>query len=215
MNRVVEIGRVAGMLCLLVWAAGCVTPESAERKAAGGLEASLKSTRSASDAARTRITGTVDLLNELVVVPQEDLRPLHARVVSSTQAIKRDAQEAARAANVFRQDASRYRAVWDTTVEETDDEDMRALREASRDAVRAGLEAIELAAMAVREGYWPLIKNLDDIVSHLKLDLTGGGIEALREPSRQALLDAAELDARIVELVDRMDQLSTTMGFKP
>lgn len=182
--------------------AGCAT---VEHPTANRTVRSLRETQTAAQSAHEQIDGTIQLLNDLITAPQEDLRPLYQRLVREMERIEGEAERAAQAAAQYRDYAFQHDRTWTADLKSTEDSELHRLRSRTQETTRAHFREIEQAATAVRTGYWVVLEDIRGIARHLEQDLTAAGVRAIEPLFIKTKEDALDLRAALDRFITALD----------
>lgn len=162
--------------------------------------------------AMNELEGTRALLDRLATT--NDL-PAWRKEFESTVAKMQSAGE--RASNhwqMLKDNGQAHIDHWDKEIAEMKTSEVKESVEARRNRVVAAFEKIKGEALQVREAYQPYLASLLDIQKALKVDLTPGGVTALKPGVDRAKLQGAEVAKQVDELGIELDRLAGRLQAK-
>jgi hypothetical protein len=198
---------VVGVAVVACLATGCSTTgyQRAQKTAE-----SLQATKVALKAADQQVVRTMTTCKRMQA-PGADLLPLYEQFKRNVAAIKRQAETARWRANSYRKNANAYLAQWSQELSTIADDDIQMKSAQRRSQVKAGFLNIERAAVATRQAYPPLLKELNGIVQSLGQDLTPSGVASVRAPHSRALERATALQGSIALLLRELDVVTAAL----
>lgn len=199
-------GLAAGIAVLMV---GCAS--SGYRKGeqtASSLQGSAKRI----EAAAQQLQQAVVALNDLVNNPQPDLRPQFKKF---SAAVGKSASlgTSIRDADADLQAQSEiYFANWDKELTAIQSETIRASGQARKLEVITQCNHVRNACLTTQTESSPVLSDLNDIERFLKVDLTPGGLVAIRDETARVNQRAAPVQQSVNKLVTDMRTLSAAMS---
>jgi hypothetical protein len=192
----------AGILTALV--AGCATM-GYDR--AGQMASKMQQTRQDVLGARSQVTATFNALDTVMRAQVGDLRPLVTSYSKELSSLEKTAEKTKWRAQNIRESGAVYFSAWAQEIEAIGDSEMRANSMKRREQTLADYKAVEQSLIAVRDAYYPLLKDLRDIEKTMQQDLTSAGVAAVKpahQRARQKAIDLQGLMTQSLGVIDRV-----------
>ena len=207
MNRRGVLG-IFGVACVLT-VAGCATTGYQRANKAG---AGMTALRQELMFGRQQVTRTLNALNGLVGSEVGDLLPKYKAFESEVARLNKSGNNASWLAAVMRSNTAAYFEQWGKEIETIQNPQVRAESAKRRSETMRSYQQIEGPAREAAAAYDPLLRDLRDIQSHLKQDLTARGIAGARGFVSTATQDAAALQQKIGAVVGELDRIASELN---
>jgi len=158
------------------------------------------------------IDTTLASLNSLVNQPAADLRPQYKAFVFNFAVVEDAGKEIVDARIELAQKGKAYLADWDAQLAHIKNEDIKARSQNREKEVADQLMAIKRSYAETEMVYRPFISGLKDVQKYLSVDLTPGGIAAIKGTVTKAVADAVPLNASLVKLANDFKALGLAMS---
>ena len=159
-----------------------------------------------------QVNKTMASLNDLVNKPQADLRPQFKQFTSHLAEVESAAKEIAAARRTMGEKSKEFFADWDKQLAQINNEDIKARSEERKKDVAAKMDAIKRSYTETEVAFRPFLTGLQDVRKYLSVDLTSGGIAAIKNTVTKADQDAAKLGASITQLSEQFKALGLAMS---
>ena len=159
-----------------------------------------------------QIDKTVASLNDLVSKPQADLRPQFKQFTANLAEVESAAKDIGAARRTMGEKSKEFFAEWDKQLAQINNEDIKARSEARKKDVADKLEAIKRSYTEAETAFRPFINSLKDVQKYLSVDLTPGGVGAIKDTVTKANQDAAKLGEEITQLAEQFKSLGLAMS---
>jgi outer membrane murein-binding lipoprotein Lpp len=159
-----------------------------------------------------QIDKTLASLNELVNKPQSDLRPQFKQFNAYLSDVVSAAKDIGAARRSMGEKSKEFFAAWDAQMAKINNEDVKARSQARKDEVGQRMEAIKRSYTEAEVAFRPFLTKLQDVQKYLEVDLTAGGLGAIKDTVGKANADAAPLNAAINKLADDFKALGLAMS---
>ncbi|HEX5220050.1 MAG TPA: DUF2959 family protein [Verrucomicrobiae bacterium] len=194
---------------LLMLAAGC---------ASSGYDKGNKTAQNIQAAANRiaalpgQIDKTLASLNDLVNKPQTDLRPQFKQFTANLAEVESAAKDIGAARRAMGEKSKEFFAAWDAQLAQINNEDIKARSEARKKDVADKMEAIKRSYTEAETAFRPFMNSLKDVQKYLSVDLTSGGVSAIKDTVTKANQDAAKLGEEITQLAEQFKALGLAMS---
>jgi phage-related protein len=159
-----------------------------------------------------RIDQTLAALNDLVQNPQPDLRPQFKAFSSQLAEMESDAQDIADARRSMAKSGKEFFAKWDEQLAQIQNEDIKARSQSRKEEVAQKLNAIKLSYSEAAMSFKPFLAGLKDVQKSLSVDLTAGGVAAMKDAAAKATQDAGPLKDSAAKLAAEFKALGLAMS---
>jgi septal ring factor EnvC (AmiA/AmiB activator) len=159
-----------------------------------------------------RIDQTLAALNDLVEKPQPDLRPQFKAFSSQLADMESDAQDIADARRSMAKSGKEFFAKWDEQLAQIQNEDIKARSQSRKDEVAQRLNAIKLSYTEAAMSFKPFLANLKDVQKSLSVDLTPGGVAAMKDTAAKVAQEAGPLKDSAFKLAEDFKSLGLAMS---
>lgn len=159
-----------------------------------------------------QIDKTLASLNDLVNKPQADLRPQFKQFNANVSEVEAAAKEIAAARRKMGEKSKEFFAEWDKQLAQINNEDIKARSEARKKDVADKMEAIKKSYTEAEVAFRPFMGELMDVRKYLSVDLTPGGVAAIKDTVAKANVDAAKLGEKITQLAEQFKSLGLAMS---
>lgn len=199
---------ICGAACVLM-VAGCATTGYQRANKAGG---SITALRGELMFGRQQVARTLNALNGLTASAVGDLLPKFKTFEREVAQLDKSGQRASRRAAAMRSKTAAYFEQWGKEIETIQNPQVRAESAKRRSETMRSYQQIEGPAREAAAAYDPLLRDLRDIRSHLKQDLTARGIAGARGFVSTATQDAAALQQKIDAVVGELDRIASELN---
>ncbi len=159
-----------------------------------------------------RIDQTLAALNDLVANPQPDLRPQFKTFSSQLADLTSAGQDIADARRSMEANGKEFFAKWDEELAKIQSEDIKARSQSRKEEVAQKLRTIKRSYAEAEMAFQPFLAELKDVQTSLAVDLTTGGVEAMRDTAAKATRDASPLKNSIAQLAADFKALGLSMS---
>lgn len=155
---------------------------------------------------------TLASLDDLVNKPQSDLRPQFKQFTAHLKDVESAAKEVGAARRSMGEKSKEFFAEWDAQLAKINNEDIKARSQARKNEVSQRLDAIKRSYSEAETAFRPFMSNLQDIQKYLSVDLTAGGLAAIKDTVAKANQNAVPLKASATKLADDFKALGLAMS---
>jgi hypothetical protein len=200
---------IAACTAALVLAAGC---------ASSGYDKGEKTAQNIQTAANriAALPGLVDKtlasLDAMVNKPANDLRPQFKQFNADLAEVESAAKEVGAARRSMGEKGKEFFAEWDKQLAQINNEDIKARSEARKREVNEKMDAIKRSYTEAEMAFRPFFNNLKDVQKYLSVDLTTGGVAAIKETVAKANQEAVKLKASATKLAEDFKALGVAMS---
>lgn len=200
---------LAAGAAVLLFAAGC---------ASTGYDKGNKTAQDIQTAANriaalpAQIDSTLAALDDLVNKPQTDLRPQFKQYNAQLHDVVATAKEIGAARRSMGERSKEFFAAWDAQIAKINNEDIKARSLERKNEVGQKLETLKRSYTEAESAFRPFIADLQDVQKYLSVDLTAGGLAAIKGTVAKANTDAGPLNASIVKLANDFRSLGLAMS---
>jgi hypothetical protein len=159
-----------------------------------------------------QIDTTLASLNGLVTQPQADLRPQYKEFAANVAAVESAAKDLAVSRSNLAARQKEFFAKWDEELAQIQNPDIKARSQSRKEQVSQQLMTIKTSYAQADIVFKPFLADLQDVQKYLSVDLTAGGIAAIKEPVAKASLDAVPLKASLTKLAGDFKALGDAMS---
>ena len=159
-----------------------------------------------------QIDATLESLNNLIQKPQTDLRPQHELFAANVAKLESSAKEVADARKSMAERQKEFFARWDEQLAQLQNEDIKARSQSRKDEVMRKMTAIKLNYTEAETAFKPFMSSLKDMEKYLSVDLTPGGIAAMKDSAAKATQEAAPLKESIAKVAEAFKELGVSMS---
>jgi septal ring factor EnvC (AmiA/AmiB activator) len=206
-NQATVTGLMTASLALAL--AGCASPGYEKGSKAG---ANIQEAANLIGAMPGRIDQTLAALNDLVEKPQSDLRPQFKTFSSQLADMESDAQNIADARRSMAADGKSFFAKWDEQLATIQNEDIKARSQSRKEEVAQKLQAVKLSYTQAAMSFKPFLTDLQDVQKSLSVDLTAGGVAAMKDTAAKATQKAGPLKDSIFQVAADFKALGLAMS---
>ena len=151
-------------------------------------------------------------MNELVEKPQADLRPQYKQFSANVDKVASTAKDIAAARAKMGTQQKEFFAKWDEQLAQIKNEDIKARSQSRKDEVNEKLLNIKRSYVDAEQAFKPFMADLRDVQKFLSVDLTTGGVTAIKDTAAKATTHAAPLKVSIGKLADDFKALGVSMS---
>jgi hypothetical protein len=174
--------------------------------------AKIQSTSDQIAALPGQLDKTLASLNNLVNQPQPDLRPQYKEFAANVAAVQSAVKDLAADRSKIAADQTAFFARWDQEIAQIQNPDIKARSQSRKDQVNQQLLAIKKSYAETDVAFKPFLADLSDVQKYLSVDLTAGGIAAIKEPVAKATQDVLPLKASLTDLAGDFKMLGASMS---
>lgn len=209
------LNRIQTSLCLatcaasLLLAAGCA---SSGYDKGNQTAANIQTAANRIAALPGQLDKMLGALDELVNKPQTDLRPQYKQFKAQLADVESAAKEIGAARRSMGEKSKAFFATWDAQIAKINNEDIKARSVERKDEVAQRMENIKRSYAAAELAFRPFMSKLQDVQKYLDVDLTAGGVAAIKSTVTNANADAAPLKVSIYTLADDFKALGLAMS---
>jgi hypothetical protein len=205
--KLIPSGLLAAVLSLAV--AGCSSPgyQKGEKTAQG-----LKDTAGLINALSGQIDTTLASMNTLMSKPQPDLKPQFETFSSDVSNLESSGKSIAEARRAMGAKSKEFFDKWDQDLATINNEDIKSRSEERKQEVKKNLNAVRMSYTQAAQDFVPFLKNLQDLRTALSVDLTPGGLNALKPTADKAAQSAVPLKASAAKLAADFKALGVSMS---
>ncbi len=158
------------------------------------------------------IDKTLTALGNLVNQPAADLRPQYKEFVYNLAVMEDAGREIVDARIALGQEGKAYFAEWDAQLAQMKNEDIRARSQSRKNEVAQQLQAVKKSYAEAEVVYRPFLSGLKDVQKYLSVDLTPGGLTAIKPTVTRAVADAGPLKTSLAKLAGDFRALGVAMS---
>jgi hypothetical protein len=155
---------------------------------------------------------TLASLDALVNKPQADLRPQFKQYNADLAELESTAKEIGAARRSMGEKGKEFFAAWDAQLAQINNEDIKARSEARKKEVTEKMDAIKRSYTEAETAFRPYMNDLKDIQKYLSVDLTAGGVAAIKDTVAKANKNAIPLKASALKLAEDFRALGVAMS---
>jgi hypothetical protein len=177
-------------------------------QAAAGIQATADRIAASSG----QIDAVLASLNDMVEKPQADLRPQYKQFTANLSALESSAKEVAAGRQSMADKQKELFAKWDEQLAQIKNEDIKARSQSRKDDVNKSLLAIKTSYLDAATAFKPFMANLKDVQKYLSVDLTTGGIAAIKDTVAKVNQSAVPLKTSIAKVAEDFKALGVSMS---
>jgi outer membrane murein-binding lipoprotein Lpp len=151
-------------------------------------------------------------LDELVNKPQADLRPQYKQFKADVADVESAAKDIGAARRSMGEKSKEFFATWDAQIAKINNEDIKARSVERKNEVAQKMENIKRSYTEAETAFRPFMAKLQDVQKYLDVDLTAGGLAAIKNTVMNANADAGPLKVSILKLADDFKALGLAMS---
>jgi hypothetical protein len=210
-----SLKRIQTTVCLTTCAAALLLAAGCASK---GYERGNRTAQDVQNAANriaalpVQIDRTMASLDDLINKPQADLRPQFRQFNAHLNEVESTAREIATARRSMGERSKEFFAEWDAQLALINNEDIRARSQARKTEVTQNMDDIKRNYAEAETAFRPFLTELQDVRKFLSLDLTPGGLAAIKPSVTKAKANAAQLTASITQLTEEFRALGLAMS---
>lgn len=159
-----------------------------------------------------QIQQTMTSLNDLVNKPQTDLRPQYKQFNAHLSDVESAAKDIAAARRAMGEQSKEFFAAWDAQLAQINNEDIKSRSQARKAEVAQRLDDIKRSYTEAEVAFRPFMNELQDVQKYLSVDLTSGGLAAIKGTVTKANTDSVSLNASITKLANDFKALGLAMS---
>ncbi len=167
-----------------------------------------------SEATRTdaQLKATLDAINALTRQTEGDLRPAYSAYCSEVTKTQSAAVWTKARAQWMANDGRKYFQDWQSTIDRIGNESLRKKAQKRLNAVQTSYDKVEASLRQAGEKFNPFLSDLADIQKALALDITPGGIKAIKSTVSSANWNLQYVDKAIKAALKEMDKMQKALS---
>jgi hypothetical protein len=159
-----------------------------------------------------QIDAVVASLNDIVNKPAADLRPQYQLFADNVAKVEASAKAVAAARKSMGEKQKEFFAKWDEQLAQIKNEDIRARSQSRKDEVNKHLLAIKTSYLEAATAFKPFMANVKDVQKYLSVDLTTGGVAAIKDTVTKVNESAVPLNTAIAKVAEEFKALGVSMS---
>jgi acetylglutamate synthase len=159
-----------------------------------------------------QIDAVLASLNDMVDKPQADLRPQYQLFADNVAKVEAAAKAIAANRKSMGERQKEFFAKWDEQLAQIKNEDIKARSQSRKDEVNKNLLAIKTSYLEAATAFKPFMANLKDVQKYLSVDLTTGGIAAIKDTVTKVNESAVPLKTSIAKVAEDFKALGVSMS---
>lgn len=183
------------------------TPASQEQ-----LARSISDARSETTKTAAQLAATVDSIAALSKQTKGDLRPAYEKFCTEVGNTEAAATWTRLRVQWMASDGRQYFDGWQKTVSDISNPSLRKKSQKRLDAVKKSYAKVEASLKAGGEEFKPFLSDLRDIQSALALDVTPGGVKAMKSTIKSARRHHSEVNEAIDDALKEMDKMQKSLS---
>jgi hypothetical protein len=198
----------AYLVCMVVAAAlmagGCTSSTGAGEKVAE----SYSRTRGHLAASQAQIDQTLQTMNSMRITDPTNLNNTFGQYKKSVAALEKKGTEARRIAADLQEHMEMNKLNWQKEMDSISDPNVKATVESRKQAVAANYDQMKVYAQDARGAYDTFLKDNQDIVKALQLNLSPGSVSDLGKSMDKTAADGAALKQKIAAMQNAMTNIA-------
>jgi hypothetical protein len=158
------------------------------------------------------IDKTLASLDELVNRPQADLRPQFKQFTTHLAEVESTGKAIGDARRSMGAKGKEFFAEWDAQLAQISNEDIKARSQARKDEVTQKMDAIKRSYTEAETAFRPFLTELQDVMKYLSVDLTSGGVAAIKPTVAKANTNSVALKTSTAKLAEDFKALGLAMS---
>jgi len=199
----------ASICVAILGAALTITGCEAPNRSAPAIS-SLMDTQTQITDARKQVDATIAATNALTQAT--DLRQPYDNYCTEVSKLEAQADNVKARAKDMNQRAAEYEQKWQQDSEAITSPELRASAESRRAAVNAQYETIRQNAQAAKAAYEPFLKDLKELQSYLKNDMTSAGVQSASSMITKINTDGQNLNAKLDALSGSLNATAAALS---
>jgi outer membrane murein-binding lipoprotein Lpp len=159
-----------------------------------------------------QIDTTLTSLQDIVQKPQADLRPQYKQFAANVVDVESSAKDIASARRSMGENQKEFLAKWDEQLAQIKNEDIKARSQTRKDEVNQKLLSVKKSYTLAETDFKPFMSDLRDVQKFLSVDLTTGGVAAIKDTAAKATQHAVPLKASLAKLAEDFKALGVSMS---
>jgi len=188
---------------ILAAAAGCSSSTGGQKTFEG-----FTKTQGNLAAAQTEIDQTLASLNGVRITTPSNLDNAFRQYRDSVEKLKQRGVDAKRLSESMDENMTMNIKSWQKEMDTIQDPTVKASVESRRDAVKSNYSALKMYAQDARKAYEPFLKDNQDIVKALSIDLSPAARTSLGPSMDKAAADGRTLKQKIAAMQRAMDNIA-------
>jgi hypothetical protein len=204
-----RVCRTAFATALVLAVAGCSTPgRSSATKATGGIAALQSRLTTGEQQMNATVASLVDLTNN----PQPDVKPQYKKYLDNVGKLEAQIKKGRGEREAMRTQAQAYFAKWEQDIQTLQNEELKKVAIARRDAMMASFQKINDEFGKAKPTFQLFMNNLKEIQKALDFDLTPGGITAIKPVVGKVQDEVADVKKNIANVRAELDRVAGEMA---
>jgi DNA repair exonuclease SbcCD ATPase subunit len=200
---------IAFASALFLVVAGCSTPgRSSATKATGGIAALQTRLTTGEQQMNATVASLVDLTNN----PQPDVKPQYKKYLDNVGKLEAQIKKGRGERADMRSQAEAYFAKWEQDIQTLQNEEIKKVAIARRDAMMASFQKINSEFDKAKPTFQLFMNNLKEIQKALDFDLTPGGITAIKPVVAKVQTQATDVKKNIATVRAELDRVASEMA---
>mgnify|MGYP000928201293 CR=1 FL=1 len=178
----------------------------------GQLAQSIRETQAETSRTDAQLEATLAAINTLTRQTEGDLRPAYSAYCSEVGKTQSAAAWTKARAQWMASDGRKYFQDWQTTIERIGNESLRKKAQKRLNVVQTSYDKVEASLRQAGEQFNPFLSDLADIQKALALDVTPGGVKAIKSTVRSANWNRQYVDKAVKAALKEMDKMQKALS---
>jgi ABC-type transporter Mla subunit MlaD len=205
------------LACALALGAAIVQPNPAVAQAASPspqvqLADSVAMIRTETVATRDQLQSAVDALNALTKQEKGDLQPTYNAYVEQVKKTHDVAETTATRFASMQTASKQYFDVWQQQISGINSESLRRQAQKRMDSVVKNYNDVIASLSDATEKFKPFLSNLDDVQKMLAIDITPGGVKAIRGTVSDANWSMKKVRSSLSSAIDDLSDMAQSLS---
>lgn len=196
-------------LALVAVISGCA---SSGHQRASRTAHTLNNTAERLDRGTNQLDAALTALTQLVETPAPDMKPQFSQLNTSINDLESLSRNLGRLSVSIQQQGAAYFQQWDEKLATIQNADIREASTKRKDAVVRQFESVKTSAEDARNKLNPFVADLVDLRTALRIDLTPGGLEAVRPTATRINSKGAAVRDSLAKLAIQFREMSTALS---
>ena len=159
-----------------------------------------------------KIDGALNALDELVTKPQANLVPQFKAFSGQLADLVTEGKDIMAARHSLADNGKAFFAKWDEQLAQIQNEDIKARSQSRKAEVAQKLADIKRSYAEAEVAFKPFLSDLKDVQKYLSVDLTAGGVAAMKDSAAKASKEAGPLKDSIGKVAADFKALGLAMS---
>lgn len=196
---------VAGLvIAMTLTAGGCASSTGGGEKLAG----SYMRTRGHLAASQSQIDQTLSALNGMRITDATNLSNAFSQYKQEVTGLEKKGTEARQLAAAMQDNMDMNTMNWQKEMDSIEDPAVKSSVESRREAVRTNYDQLKMYAQDARNAYEPFLKDNQDIVKALSMNLSPAAVSSLTASMDKTSADGKTLKQKIAAMQRAMDNMA-------